>query len=274
MVISALIAIGLPVALFVIFHQRTGAAFLPLLAGASGFVVFALVLEQVVHRIVLGRFALAQHPVLYVLYGALMAGIFEETARFLVFHILKWRNLNRSKGERSLGDRSLSGSISTALAYGVGHGGIEAILLVALPMINSVMTAALINSGAILSSLAALEGQALDQANAQIAALATAAPALFLVSGVERIFAIGVHLSLSVLVFYAVNATGRWWLYPLAIALHALVDVPALLFQTGVIDGVLITEVIVALCCAFLLCLAWYTHKKLRGPAASAVPAE
>ena len=248
MAVSAILAIGVPVCLFVVFRKKFNLKVVPMLVGIAGFVVFALVLEALVHRIVLGRFLSPGNKVLYIFYGAFMAGIFEESARFIAFNILK-----RKKYE----------GIGTALSYGIGHGGIESILLAGLAMISSIATSIIFNSGNIEAITGKLQGDALAAAYNQIAALATAAPYMFLVSGLERMFAITVHLSLSVVVFYAVFGKKKAWLYPLAILLHAIVDIPAMIFQTGGIKNVLVVEVIV---CLFAVCLALfakYLHKKL-----------
>jgi len=89
MAVSAVVSIGVPIVLFLFFHRKFNAKVLPMLIGIAAFTIFALVLESLIHRIVLTKFALRETPALYILYGIFMAGIFEETARFLGFNILK-----------------------------------------------------------------------------------------------------------------------------------------------------------------------------------------
>ena len=60
-----------------------------------------------------------------------MAGIFEETARFVSFKILK----------------KIFTGISTGLSYGIGHGGIESVLLAGFSMIAGLVFGILINTG-------------------------------------------------------------------------------------------------------------------------------
>jgi uncharacterized membrane protein YhfC len=248
MALSAVLSIGLPVGLFIAFRRKYRAPFLPLLAGVAGFTLFALTLERGVHTVVF-RTALAQNRVFYIVYAALMAGIFEESARFLAFHLFK-------KKFTGIG-------ISAALSYGVGHGGIEAILLAGLPMINNIVASVMINTGGIETITAGLEGATLEQATAQLAGLAALASPQFLIGGIERVFAIGVHISLSALVFHAVFGTKRrQWLYPLAIIIHALGDIPAVLYQTQVLTLVT-TEVITGFYCAALIAAALMVHRKL-----------
>ena len=52
MAISAIVSIGLPIALGIIWHKRTGAKASSLFIGAAAFVVFAIILENICHRLV------------------------------------------------------------------------------------------------------------------------------------------------------------------------------------------------------------------------------
>jgi uncharacterized membrane protein YhfC len=248
MALSAVLSIGLPVCLFIVFRWKYRAPFIPLLAGVAGFTLFALTLERGVHSIVL-QSALAQNRVFYVVYAVLMAGIFEESARFIAYHLLK---------------KKFSGiTVSTALAYGVGHGGIEAILLSGLMMISNIVTSVMINSGGIETVLAGLDSATLEQAIVQLSSLAAIAPSQFLIGGIERVFALGVQIALSVVVFHAVFGTKRrQWLYPLAITIHALIDIPAVLYQVQVLNLVT-TEVLTGLFCVALIVATLAIHRKL-----------
>jgi uncharacterized membrane protein YhfC len=246
MSISAIISIGFPIVLFVAFHKKYNAKVPPMIFGIAGFIIFTLVLERLIHRIVFYKFSLRETPVVYIIYGILMAGIFEETARFISFNILK---------------KKYNG-IGTGLAYGVGHGGIEAVLLVGLSMVNAIITGIIVNMGKIETITGKLQGAALEQTNSQIAALATAAPYLFLVSGIERIFAIGTQISLSVIVFYAVYGRNKKWLFPLAIILHAIIDIPAAAMQVGLLNNMVLVEGLVCLCTIFYIILAKNIHER------------
>ena len=90
MAVSAIVSIGLPIAIFIFLKVKYKAKIVPCLVGAAAFIVFALILEQLVHAVVLRQgsasynFIMAR-PLLYMLYGGLMAGIFEETARLICF---------------------------------------------------------------------------------------------------------------------------------------------------------------------------------------------
>ena len=73
------------------------------------------------------------HAWAYTLIGCLLAGVFEEVGRYLAFRFLLKRYTNRRD----------------AVTYGIGHGGIEAILVLGLTAINNIAIAQLVNSGSI-----------------------------------------------------------------------------------------------------------------------------
>lgn len=89
----------------------------PVVIGGVTFYVFALLLENVVHYILLigipdWESRVSASLFLYVLYGCSMAALFEESGRYYSFT----RVLTSYKEPRA------------ALGYGVGHGGLEMVL--------------------------------------------------------------------------------------------------------------------------------------------------
>jgi uncharacterized membrane protein YhfC len=248
MVISAILSIGLPIFLFIVFYKKYNAKFIPMILGIVGFIVFALILERSIHLIVFDKFALKEKPFIFIIYGIFMAGIFEETARFISFKILK---------------RKYNG-IGTGLAYGVGHGGIEAITIAGLAMINNIIFSIIINNGNIEIITGTLQGKALEQINTHIAVLQTTSPHLFLLGGIERIFAIFIQISLSIIVFYSVYGKNKLWLYPFSILLHAIIDIPAAAMQVGLIKNIYLIELLALISAIILLITAKYIHEKFK----------
>lgn len=250
--ISALISIAAPVGLFFFLRKKHGISPVPMYVGMGAFVVAVLVLESMVHMLILqpdasGNIALQGKPVLYMLYGGFMAGIFEESARFFCFMFLKKKHHG----------------INTGLSYGIGHGGIEAILLGGLAMISNLVFCYLINSDnmqVITGSLSEVEAAKM---NTLVTALTTTAPHVFLLSGFERLMALCIQMSLSVLVWYAVNRKGSFLLFPLAILIHAVIDFPAALTQAGSLS-MYITEVSLLITTPILMFATWKVHKKLK----------
>lgn len=178
------------------FHGRK----LPILVGGLTFFLFVNVLEGLCHYGVL----LIDHPVsrflnshvwAYGLYGALAAGVFEETGRLLAF-----QTLLRHRRERK-----------SAISYGIGHGGMEVLLVMCAGQLVMALTG----------------GPEL---------LAAITPGMCAIALLERCAAVIFHISASVLVFDAVRTQGKSWLYPAAILLHAAMDFPAVLYQQGILN--------------------------------------
>ena len=196
--LAAAAGIGLPVLVLLVWKFKfcRGAKLFPAVVGAVTFVVFAQLLEGVPKAIFFGggtgvsQYVLT-HAWAYTLIGCLLAGVFEEVGRYLAFRFLLKRYTNRRD----------------AVTYGIGHGGIEAILVLGLTAINNIAIAQLVNSGSIETITNGLTGVQLDQVQAQIAAVASFGAANLLLGLAERAIAMTLHISLSVVVFPA--AQGR-----------------------------------------------------------------
>jgi len=232
MAFSAILSIGAPIALFFVVRKRYGRGIRPVIVGAVGYLLFAVILKQVLHWLVLetGVIAPMEHPYLYMLYGVLAAGVCEETSRLASFHLLK----RRCEG------------FGTALKHGIGYGGLEAFLVVGAPMISNLALAALINT---------------QGAQGQETA-ATPAAGLFL-SGAKCLMALAVHIALSIIVYYAVYSPRKKWLYPLAILLHALVNCAPALMQAGAVTNVWLADGVVLVSAAAVAATAVLLHKRL-----------
>ncbi len=208
MAVTYLICLGVPIALFFVFKKRH--AWIPaFFIGCGIFVVFALIFEQLLHTVVLGTFgtALQDNILLYALYGGLAAALFEEVGRLIAFKFFLKNHLDTP----------------TALMYGAGHGGIEAILLVGLTYMNNIITSVMINSGTIESTMATLDDSTRQATFDQLSALWTLPALEFLLGGVERILAIALQIALSVLVYQAVKKSRRiFWIA--AFLIHFFID--------------------------------------------------
>ena len=243
--VTALIAFVVPIVLAIYFVRAKHGELVPILVGAAVFIVFALVLESLVHNAFLLHTGVGAkvyaNPWLFVIYGGIMAGLFEETGRFTAFKTVL---------------RKKQGNDANALTYGVGHGGCEAILLVGLSYISNIYLAVLINSGMADMLTAPLSGDLLEQMQAALDSLIYAPPMLFLAAGVERISAIFLHIALSVLVWFAAKDAKQRLLFPIAIGLHALVDIVAAACSSMGVNAWLL-ELLVAAMCAGVVFYAW-----------------
>ena len=196
--------------------------------GAVAFFVSSQVLEKIVHLLVLhpqkdGSISLMQdHPFLYVLYGIAMAAIFEETARLVFFNWLEKK--------RALED-------SDALAYGLGHGGLELLYL----GIGSLIS--------LLVLFSLLESSNPDVANLLPKTTLETVQTLFgwqvYLLGVERVLALIMQIGLTIWVYQAVRQKN--WIYLVAAyGLHAFFDLAPSLSQVGWISNPLLVEGILA----------------------------
>lgn len=133
--ITAVVSIFLPIVLLIMWRKKMKVRIAPFFVGALIFIVFALVLENISHSIFiikdsgLSRFVNG-NTWAYVLYGALAAGIFEETGRFVAFKFFMKNNDDKE----------------SAVTYGIGHGGIESILVVGFSMLSSIFLISTLNS--------------------------------------------------------------------------------------------------------------------------------
>ena len=196
--------------------------------GAVAFFVSSQILEKLVHILVLhpqkdGSIALLQdHPLIYIIYGLAMAAFFEETARLIFF---KWLEKKRSLEK------------ADALAYGLGHGGLELIYIGIASLLNLF----------ILFSAVESQNPAIMQLlpESTLATIHNLAAWQIYLLGVERILALILQVGLTFWVFQAVRQ--KKWIYLVAAyGLHALFDLAPSLSQVGWISNPLVVEGILA----------------------------
>lgn len=247
--ITALIAFGAPVALTILCMRRSRHALMAVCTGAICFILGALVLEQLFHSVMLGLFpVIGENGMVYILYGCLTAGLFEETARLIGLRFLC---------------KKQDASAVTGFACGVGHGGIEAILLAGMTMLSNLMVMISINAGSADSLLAGLEGESYDAAVAQLQQAAAIPPLEFLAGGIERLAAITLHIALSMLIWMVVTKRLPLWGYALAIGLHALANLPAGLYQVLGLN-MWLTEAVVVVVSACIAFAVWKLYQLRR----------
>ncbi len=245
--ISAALCLFTPIILAVLVKLKTKASIIPTLTGALIFIVFALVLEQIFHLIFIiidspvSRF-IKSYPVAYGIYGGLAAGLFEETGRWVAFAFLLKKHKNKI----------------SSIMYGIGHGGIEAMLIGGVSLLSTMLTSITINAVGIDSFLQSLPEASRATMQATYEGLLKNPNHMYLIAYGERISAIILHISLSVLVFTAVRNRKKRYLFPLAIFLHAFVNFFAGLFQAGVLKNVYLLEILILL---YSLAVAYFAYR-------------
>ena len=241
----------LPVVICIWWLLKKKEKFTTVLIGAATWFVFAVLLEAIPKYLLfnpstsLGK-TIVGNAALYTVIGALMAGIFEETGRLVAFKTLLRKRTNKETG----------------ISHGIGHGGFEAMFLLAVTGIQYITYASMINSGAFqtvvdIASAAGADVSSLEALPSQIMAFT---PMNGVLSVVERAFAILLHIGLSILVFNAVRRSKIGY-YFLAVLLHALFDVPAALYQRGVLN-IYIVEVMLAIYSVLFFVIVYRTLYK------------
>ncbi|MBR2592575.1 MAG: YhfC family intramembrane metalloprotease, partial [Oscillospiraceae bacterium] len=196
-----------------------------LIAGAAGFLVSARVLELGIHYFCI----IADNPVsrfingnmaAFVLYGIIMAGVFEECGRHIILKCIMKKNRTRTN----------------AVLYGIGHGGIEILAVILPAIITYLAVAVLFSAGDRENALRTLNITEETAAAALPSVLAAASfdYAMMAMNVLERLFAMFFHIGLTVIVYYGVINAKRICL-PAAIALHMLMDTFPALYQRGVL---------------------------------------
>ncbi|GGE67976.1 YhfC family intramembrane metalloprotease [Priestia taiwanensis] len=232
MLVVAVFSFLVPIVVLIFLKKKYDASLKVFFIGMLTFFLFASVLEGFVHKVVLVdnevTKELFSNPWLYMVYGGLMAGIFEEIGRYMMFKYTL-------RGRETWKD---------GVTFGAGHGGIEMILITGLGSITSYVYATMINNNTFDSLMTTSE---------MIGPLQTVKQQLleteWHMSGVaivERTMALFLQIGLSILVLYAVRSKKfKYVLY--AIGVHAIINFPAALYQKGVISNIWMLEGIVTL---------------------------
>ena len=234
-VIGFLGMILLPIALWFYFTRKFALPWRLVLAGALTFVA-----AQVLHIplvAALGSFLQNSSLVVNALILGLLAGVFEETARYVLFKFILRNTKTWKEG----------------ILVGLGHGGIEALLLGILAALGFIAMVGYRNID--LSTVPSIPADQLELARQQVDAYWSAPWYIALLGFVERIFAICLHLSFSVMVLYSVVYRKPLWFW-LALLWHTLIDAVAVYVVQEV--GILEVEGIVAV---FALVSLWIVFR-------------
>lgn len=249
-IVNMILGVVIPIVLLLYFKKKYKAGIKSFLVGSAVMLLFAMVLEQLAHSVVLGSPAgivIQENIWMYALYGSVMAGLFEETGRLLAMrYVLKKEH----------------GNAHNALMYGAGHGGFEMFVILSIGMINNLIYSVMINLGQTQTLLEPLDEATRGTLQTAFDALVQTPFWLFALSPVERLAAITAQIGLSVIVWYA--AAGKKIkgnLFILAILLHAILDgVAVLTAKNGV--PLIVVEVFVWLIAIGITLIARNVWKK------------
>ena len=216
--VTLFITLILPVLGLILFaakHRKQGILSAWLL-GAAGFVVTQLLIRvPILNALSTQNWFIAfsqNHLFAYAFSLAFTAGLFELAGRFAVAKLLQKKlTFNRS------------------LAAGLGHGGIEAMVLIGMTYVNNLIYMVMIQSGSFDAVVAQTAAMGVDVSQLELIKqqLLTVAPSLFLLAGFERILAMTAHAAMSMLVCYGV-AKGKVLPCVLTcLGIHTFIDLTA-----------------------------------------------
>ena len=217
-IISSIIEILIPFILSFIWIKYFYGKITCILIGIAGFIV-SVFIEGIFLQIIIWA---TGRGIFYYIIAGLSPGIFEETGRYISFKYLLSKEHYQHK--------------NISVSYGIGHGGIES-LLVGITFLSYLFAKdSLIEKGIIKSSITFFSS---------------------LMGAVERIFTVIIHISASVLVYKAVKGK-RIAYYIIVIIFHDLIDFVAILYRFEYIKNIFVVELIIGI---FSSCFAYYVYK-------------
>ncbi len=254
---AAALSAAWPVVLYAVGRKRMTLAARNIWIGAGMFFLSALVLERLLHFYVLkanpdtAEF-LKTHPMWMALYGCCAAALFEEAGRYLGMRFLV----------------RPTGNPGTAVAYGIGHGGMESIMVGSLGLLNAFVFALMVNAGTFDSTFKpVLAPDVLAQLHGSLARLSVLTS---MIATLERLAALLIQIGLSLLVWRAVERRQLRWL-ALALLAHAGIDFFPGLVQTGQLSSAVVEGGLMVLAIGLVaLFLHGLPHKMAAQPAGPA----
>lgn len=218
MLLTAVLGIALPLITAITWCKKKHEPFTTVLIGAATFLLFAIVIEKPLQALVISldspvsQFVNAR-PVLWGIIVGLFPGVFEETGRFVAF-----KTVLRKRKQRE-----------TGLSHGIGHGGFEALFILGVTYIEYFVFAIMLNQGSFVELMIepvkdTLTPEVVKQITGIVEQITTFSAATMGVALADRLIAVLYHIGASIMVFYAVKDKKKWWLYPLSILIHTVID--------------------------------------------------
>lgn len=213
-IINILITIGIPIGVLAylsIYRREKVRVFL---VGALVFLI-----SQVVLRIPLLNGVLAKmdwfynmtvfNPILYAVFLGATAGIFEEVGRLVGFNIAGEKNKGWIDG----------------IIFGLGHGGIEAIIFAGIASIQNIYILITLNNGSFNEGFFGVSESTVRSIFDSTTSL------MVLYGGIERILATIMHIGFTLIVLYGINKKKKALFLIVAILIHGIVDTTVVISQ-------------------------------------------
>lgn len=237
---NLIVCFGIPLGVFAYLLLGKKKALKPFFIGMLAFFVSQILLRIPLMQYVLPKmdwYLLLQNQIwLYGIFLGFTAGLFEETARWAAMKFLLRKNQRRIDG----------------IAFGFGHGGIEAMLLVGMTTINNVIYAVALKSGTFDKLMQPVPQSMAETLKSQMLA---ATPLQVSMGGVERIFTILFHVACSLLILKSVKEKKARY-YWLALGFHTLLDAGSVILNGVFHANLYFVEVLLGVLSVGVLVLA------------------
>jgi uncharacterized membrane protein YhfC len=245
-IINIIICFGIPIGYLIYLIMTKRKNLKSYFCGALVFLISQIFLRIPIIQNVLPKMnwyisLTAFYPIIYCIFLGITAGIFEEVGRFLGFRFLLKKNRTWRDG----------------IAFGIGHGGIEAILFTGISSIRNLIFLVALNQGNFDSNKFGISE---DQIRRMFESI-TNINVLF--AGIERISAITIHVGLSLMVLYGINSRRKAYLF-LAVLIHGIIDsLLGILLQFGL--PLYAIELWCVICAVMLLLYSIRTKNLFKG---------
>lgn len=240
----AVLSFVFPLVILLTWRLRTRKNLLPALAGVIVFLFFAKFLESIPFAFFVGMKnpvsrVIQSSEILYALYQGIAAAVFEEIGRYLCF-----RYFMPKYGD----DRQ------TAVTYGIGHGGVECMLIIGWTNLQYYVGGVMINSQEKLSGSLPKE---------MVEELTGLTVFDCILDGISGIMFYVLQIALSIIVFQAYrNTVLRKRLMGYAMILHAVSYLPAGFYHAGLVPHI-VSALLLLLVVGVTLVMASDIYKKM-----------
>lgn len=235
LILCGILIIAIPIILSVLILKKSKKASVALLAGVLSFLVMQVAIRIPLLQI-LGQQSWYTEisKIWLILFTAVTAALFETAGRILSIKYLIKKEFSFTQG----------------LAHGVGHGGVEAILLVGLNFFIYGIMAIMFNSGALQAVMGSGDATANSLASLQNTLLTTPS-GNYLWGTLERISTITFQIGLSVLAMYAFKFKKPKFLAYVFLA-HAFLDFTSV-YMLDITGSIFLTETFIFLCAVVMI---------------------
>lgn len=232
-----------PVVILLAWRMRTKKKLAPALAGVAVFLIFVKLLESIPYAFFvhydnpLSRIVMT-NEISYALYQGITAALFEEMGRYVAFKYFLPKYEQRQ----------------TAITYGIGHGGIECMLLLGWGNLQNYMMSVMINKNATAAK---------EVPDSIVDALSSLTPMSCVIDGISGTMFLILQIGLSIIVFQAYrNGALRVRLMLYAMGIHMLAYLPNGLYEQGLIPQP-VSLILLILVVLFTLFMASGIYRKM-----------